>query len=82
MLLNFLFLNVQGLLTKDTNKLQSDELIKIFQSNDIVLLTEVWTNDLCDVSVDEFSVFQLNRVEKSAMPSRTLVELPYILKTV
>ena len=54
--MNFSLLNVQGLLTKYTNKLQSDELIKIFQSDDIILLTEVWTNDLCDVSVDEFSV--------------------------
>ena len=33
-------------------------IYKIFQSNDIILLTEVWTNDLCDVSVDGFSVFQ------------------------
>ena len=63
-LLNFSLLNVQGLVTKYTNKLQSEELIEIFQSNDIILLTEIWTNDLCDISVDGFSVFQLNRVEK------------------
>ena len=65
-LLNFSLLNVQGLVTKYTNKLQSEDLIKIFQSNDITLLTEIWTNDLCDISVDGFSVFQLNRVEKKA----------------
>ena len=64
MLSNFSLLNVQGLITKYINKLQSDELIKIFQSNDIILLPEVWTNDLCEVSFDGFSVFQLNRVEK------------------
>ena len=41
MLLNFSLLNVQGFVTKYTNKLQSEELIKIFQSNDIILLTEI-----------------------------------------
>ena len=69
-LLNSSLLNVQGLVTKYTNKLQSEELIKIFQSNDTILLTEIWTNDLCDISVDGFSVFQLNRVEKKQNAKR------------
>ena len=64
MLLIFLLFNVQGSVTKYTNKLQSDELIKIFQHNDLVLLTVIWTNDLCDISVHGFSVFQLNRMDK------------------
>ena len=72
MLLNFSLLHVQGLLTKYTNKLQSDELIKIFQNNDIILVTEVWTNDLCDVSVDEFSVFSLKVQVHDQMPCNRL----------
>ena len=66
MLLNLSLFNVQGFVTKYTNKLQSEELVKIFQSNDIILLTEIWTNDLCEISVDGFSVFQLNSKKHNA----------------
>ena len=55
--------------------------MKIFHINDIILLTEIWTNYLCDVSVDGFSIFQLNRVEKSTMPSGTGGIALYIKKS-
>ena len=37
-------LNVQGFVTKRTNKLQTVEFQNIFSSSGIVLLTETWTN--------------------------------------
>ena len=57
MSLNFSLLNVQGLVTKFTKKLHSVELIEIFQNNDFILFTEIWSNDLCDLSVDGFLFF-------------------------
>ena len=42
----------------------SDEFIEIFQNNDFVLLTETWLNELCDVSVQGYHLYQLNREDK------------------
>lgn len=75
--LNFSLLNVQGLVTKHTNKLHSNELNELFQNNDIILFTEIWSNDLCDLSVEGFSHYQLNRIDKNTMPSVIPVALPY-----
>ena len=47
-----------------TNKLYSNELTELFKNNDFILFTEVWSNDRCDLSVNGFSIFQLNRVDK------------------
>ena len=46
--IRFSLLNIQGLVTKSTNKLLSDELRFIFSQSDFVLLTETWANDLSD----------------------------------
>ena len=46
-------------MTKRTNKLHSPELKYIFNENDIVLLTETWTNELCDLHVKHFEHFVL-----------------------
>ena len=62
--LRFALLNVQGLVTKRTNKLQTQELRDIFNSNDIVLFTERWTDNSSEVAVSNFEAFILNRVEK------------------
>ena len=70
MLLNFTLLNVQGLISKRSNKLQSKEMTQIFQQNDFILLTEIWINELCDISVDGFTVFQLNRTCKKRNAKR------------
>ena len=56
-------LNVQGLVTKRTNKLKKEELQNIFSSSDIVLLVETWTNDFSDIDVSNFHSFVLNRNE-------------------
>ena len=57
-------LNVQGLVSRNINKLQSDELIQIFRNNHIVLLTESWLEDEANVQVNGFQHFQLNRTLK------------------
>ena len=50
-------------MTKRTNKLQSEELKSIFTSNDIVLLTETWTDNYSDTRVSGFETFELHREE-------------------
>ena len=46
-----------GLVTRRTNKLSSPELVSIFQTHDVVLLTETWANSYCDVNVPNFEHF-------------------------
>ena len=72
--LRFALLNVQGLVTKRTNKLQTQELRDIFNSNDIVLLTETWTDNSSEVAVSNFEAFILNRVEKNKNRNATQAE--------
>ena len=48
MTLRFCLLNCQGLVSRRTNKLNSDEFKSILSSNDIILLTETWTDNLSD----------------------------------
>ena len=55
-------------MTKRTNKLHSPELKTIFNENDIVLLTETWTNELCDLHVKHFV---LNRTENKTSSKRS-----------
>ena len=57
-------LNCQGLVTKRTNKIKTVEFQSIFQLNDVVLLTETWTDQYSDVSIDSFETFVLHRQEK------------------
>ena len=54
----------QGLITKRTNKLNTAEFHNIFQSNDIVLCPECWTDELSEIAVNSFENFVLNRYEK------------------
>lgn len=61
--LRFTLLNVQGLVTKRTNKLKTEEFQNIFNSNDIVLLTETWTNNFSDIYVNNFESYVLHRNE-------------------
>ena len=64
MTLRCALLNCQGLITKRTNKLKTAEFHSIFQSNDIVLCTECWTDELSEIAVNSFENFVLNRYEK------------------
>lgn len=67
-------------MTKHTNKLQSQELISIFDNNDFILLTEVWSNELCDISFDGFTVFQLNRTDKKNSAKRDSGGIAFYIK--
>ena len=44
--------NIQGLITKSTNKLLSTELTDVMHKNDLILLTETWTCKLSDIAVN------------------------------
>ena len=63
-------LNCQGLVTKRTNKLKSTEFQRIFNSHDVVLLTECWTNQFSETSVDNFESYVLNRNENKRNSKR------------
>ena len=66
----FTLLNIQGLVTKFTNKLHSQELQAVFSHNDFVLLVETWAGEFTDISVPGFNLIQLNRVEKKRTAKR------------
>ena len=57
-------------MTKFTNKLLYNELIEMFQNNDFIFFTETWSNDLCDLSVDGFSIYQLTRTNRKSRAKR------------
>lgn len=67
---HFTLLNTQGLITKYTNKLLSYEFQSIFQKSDFILLTETWACEITDLSVKDFSLFQLNRLDKKQNTKR------------
>lgn len=64
-------LNIQGLITRRMNKLDSPELIQIFRNHDLILLTETWANELCDLQVEGFECFNLNRTENKQSCKRS-----------
>ena len=61
MSLRFSLLNAQGLISRRTNKLKSPELKQIFDSSDLVLFAESWTDETSDLEVNNFEHFVLNR---------------------
>ena len=63
-------MNIQGLVTKYTNKLHSQELQTVFNNSAFVMLTETWAGEFSDLSVPGFNLFQLNRVEKKKNTKR------------
>ena len=63
-------LNAQGLVTKRTNKIKTEEFQQIFKSSDLVLLVETWTNDFSDIDVCNFHSFVLNRNENKKTSKR------------
>lgn len=75
-------MNVQGLCGRRYNKLKSPELLQIFEENQIILLTETWTNDFSDVNVDGFDSFILNRTRKHRNAKRDSGGLMIYIKSV
>ena len=64
-------MNVQGLISRRTNKLLTPELQNVFQNNDVVLFTETWSNNMSDVHVDNFECYVLNREENIQSSKRS-----------
>ena len=54
-------LNVQGLVGKTYNKLEDEEMQRLFMSHKILLFTETWLNDFYNYDVPNFHSFILNR---------------------
>ena len=54
-------LNVQGLIGKSYDKLNSYEVKQIFKHNDIILFTETWTNEEQCLQVEGFTHYPLHR---------------------
>ena len=63
-------MNIQGLVSKNTNKLQSKELQNVFKDSHIVSMTEAWLGDEACVQVKGFKSFQLNRTVKKMNTKR------------
>ena len=70
MLFRCALLNCQGLVTKRTNKLKSAEFQHIFDSHDVILFTECWTNQFSEITVNNFEAFVLNRQENKRNSKR------------
>ena len=64
----FTLLNVQGLI--GYNKLKSEEIKQVFSRSDIVLFTEVWSNDCFGYHVDGFNYYILHRINKNRRAQR------------
>ena len=60
----------QGLVSKRTNKLKSVEFQNIFESHDVILLTECWTNQLSELTVNNFESIVLHRQENKKNSKR------------
>lgn len=59
--LRFSLLNINGLVTKRNNKLNSEEIRRVFESSDVVLFTETWGHSYCNFEYPNFESFILNR---------------------
>ena len=66
----FTLLNVQGLIGRRYNKLNSVELKQVFASSDIIMFTEAWSNDCYDYHVDGFNYYILHRTIKNRRAQR------------
>ena len=65
-------LNVQRLVSKSTNKLESPEIGNVFNKNDVVMLVETWDIDM-ERRKDGFSVWMPMVLEKNKVLSNITV---------
>ena len=71
--LNFALLNIECLISRRTNKLESQEFITIFQNNDLVLLTETWSDEYSDLFFAGFICFYFSRKNRNINSKRNQV---------
>lgn len=62
--LKFVMVNVQGLSGRGSNKLETDELRKVFKDNGIILFTETYGNAYTKFNVCNFSHIELKKKVK------------------
>ena len=62
--------NIQGIITKRLNKLQTSELQSIFKNNDLVCLTESWGDSSQNFDYEGFTRYELHRYEKKLTCTR------------
>ena len=68
--MKFVLLNVQGLVSKNVNKLETPEIKSLFLNNDILCFTETWSNESTNMCVEGFSLFCLHRTDKKVNSKR------------
>ena len=78
--MKFAVLNIQGLTGKRFNKLLSSEFKTLIEGNDVLMLTETWTNDLSCIDIDGYGHFVLNRNDKHPNAKRDSGGLVVYLK--
>ena len=59
--LRFAVVNIQGLASKSTNKLNCPEICDLFNNNDIIMFVETWGHRHINFHVPHFQYFELNR---------------------
>ena len=62
--LRYVHFNVQCLVSKRVNKLQSDYFKDLFENNDVLLFCETWSSELSELHVDGFEYDALHRTDK------------------
>ena len=68
--MNCVLLNVQGLVSKNVNKLETPEIKSLFLNNDILCFTETWSNESTNMSVEGYNLFSLHRTDKKINSKR------------
>ena len=79
--MKFALLNVQGLIGKLFDKLQSPEFKNLVETNDVITVTETWTNELSCVDLEGYEHFVLNRNIKHPNAKRDSGDLIVYMKT-
>ena len=78
--LRFSLLNAKGLISRRTNKLKSPELKQLFNTGDLVLFTESWTDKNSDLEVNKFEHFVLNSKHVKANSRRNSVGIVHYVR--
>ena len=73
-------LKIQCLISRRTNTFESQELKHIFQTNDLVLLTETWTDEYSDVSFPGFKTFYLSRTNRKSNTKRNSGGIAFFIR--
>ena len=68
--MTFTLLNVQGLVTKNVNKLELADFKTYFNNSDFIFFTETWSSEEVDLAVEGFINYSLHRTDLSPHAKR------------